>query len=92
MTRGRDSNTAHLVAEDLDDARQQWVRTFGRDRADLGPSHAADLAAEEAAKYEMYDNSRYERPHEEPKPASRRHHEPTPNYYKPPDRGPGISF
>jgi hypothetical protein len=54
MTRGRDANTAHLVAENLDDARQQWALTFARDRADLGPAHAAQLAAEEAAKYLPY--------------------------------------
>ena len=40
MTRGRETNTAHLVAENLDDARKQWVEVFGRDRADLGPAHA----------------------------------------------------
>jgi hypothetical protein len=49
MTRGRETNTAHLVAEDLDDARQQWTLTFARNRTDLGPAHAARLAAEEAA-------------------------------------------
>lgn len=54
MTRGREANTAHLVAENLDDARQQWVSTFARNRADLGPAHAARLAAEEAGKYEPY--------------------------------------
>ncbi|MFC5728775.1 MULTISPECIES: hypothetical protein [Nocardioides] len=37
MTRGRESNTAHLVAETLEDARKQWVDVFSRDRADLGP-------------------------------------------------------
>ncbi|GAA4723006.1 hypothetical protein GCM10023350_01550 [Nocardioides endophyticus] len=37
MTRGRHHNTAHLVAESLDDARHQWVDVFNRDRADLGP-------------------------------------------------------
>ena len=40
MTRGRGSNTAHLVAESVDDARQQWIDVFSRDRADLGPAHA----------------------------------------------------
>jgi exodeoxyribonuclease V alpha subunit len=40
MTRGRESNTAHLVAESVDDARQQWIDVFSRDRADLGPAHA----------------------------------------------------
>jgi ATP-dependent exoDNAse (exonuclease V) alpha subunit len=51
MTRGRHSNTAHLVAEDLADAREQWIAVFARDRADLGPAHAAELAAREAARY-----------------------------------------
>ena len=51
MTRGRQTNTAHLVADTLADARRQWVETFARDRADLGPAHAAALAAEESAKY-----------------------------------------
>ena len=51
MTRGRTANTAHLVATDPAEARQQWMAVFGRDRADLGPSHAAQLAATEAARY-----------------------------------------
>jgi exodeoxyribonuclease V alpha subunit len=51
MTRGRTANTAHLVAEDLAEAREQWIAVFGRDRADLGPGHAAELAAREAAHY-----------------------------------------
>ena len=40
MTRGREANTAHLVAENLEDAREQWIEVFSRDRADLGPAHA----------------------------------------------------
>ena len=51
MTRGREDNTAHLVAEDLDDARRSWIETFGRDRADLGPAHAAQRAAEDLERY-----------------------------------------
>ncbi len=51
MTRGRQSNIAHLVAGSLEDARAQWISTFSRDRADLGPTHAARLAASEAATY-----------------------------------------
>jgi exodeoxyribonuclease V alpha subunit len=47
MTRGRRHNTAHLVAESLDDARSQWVEVFNRDRADLGPRHAAQRAADD---------------------------------------------
>jgi hypothetical protein len=51
MTRGRDTNTVHLIAADLDDARDQWVDAFSRDRADLGPAHAATRAAHQAAGY-----------------------------------------
>ncbi len=51
MTRGRDHNTAHLVAESIEDARRQWVEAFSRDRADLGPSHAAKTAAEDIERY-----------------------------------------
>ena len=51
MTRGRERNVAHLVAESVDDARRQWVEVFGRDRADLGPAHAARLAAEAIDRY-----------------------------------------
>ncbi|MGH8862621.1 MAG: MobF family relaxase, partial [Jatrophihabitantaceae bacterium] len=40
MTRGRAANTAHLIAESVEDARMQWVAVFARDRADLGPAHA----------------------------------------------------
>jgi exodeoxyribonuclease V alpha subunit len=51
MTRGRQANTAHLVAADADEAREQWLAVFARDRADLGPAHAARQAATEAARY-----------------------------------------
>jgi conjugative relaxase-like TrwC/TraI family protein len=51
MTRGRDHNTAHLVADTPQQARDQWIEVFSRDRADLGPAHAARLAAQEAAQY-----------------------------------------
>jgi exodeoxyribonuclease V alpha subunit len=51
MTRGRESNIAHLVAGSVEDARAQWMATFSRDRADLGPAHAARLVALEAATY-----------------------------------------
>src|SRR5262249_31145715 len=44
MTRGRHRNTAHVVAESLEDARRHWIDVFARDRADLGPTHAARLA------------------------------------------------
>jgi hypothetical protein len=51
MTRGRTANTAHLVATDPAEAREQWITAFGRDRLDLGPGHAAELAAREATRY-----------------------------------------
>jgi conjugative relaxase-like TrwC/TraI family protein len=51
MTRGHHRNTAHFVAESLDDARRQWVDAFGRDGADLGPTHAARLAADAVDRY-----------------------------------------
>ena len=51
MTRGRHRNTAHLVAETLDDARAQWIEVFSRDRADLGPGHAAQTAADDIDRY-----------------------------------------
>ena len=51
MTRGRNRNTAHLVADTLDEARAQWVEVFSRDRADLGPRHAAQTAAEDIDRY-----------------------------------------
>jgi exodeoxyribonuclease V alpha subunit len=51
MTRGRDINTAHLVAESVQDARQQWIDAFSRDRADLGPAHARRQAIEAVDRY-----------------------------------------
>jgi exodeoxyribonuclease V alpha subunit len=51
MTRGREANIAHLVAEDLDQARRQWVETFSRDRADLGPAHARTRAIDDIDRY-----------------------------------------
>lgn len=46
MTRGRERNVAHLVAESVEEARRQWCDVFARDRADLGPTHAREAAAE----------------------------------------------
>jgi ATP-dependent exoDNAse (exonuclease V) alpha subunit len=51
MTRGRHHNTAHLVADSVVDARDLWITVFGRDRADLGPGHAAKVAAEDVDRY-----------------------------------------
>jgi len=51
MTRGRNQNVAHLVADSVEDARSQWVEAFSRDRADLGPAHAATVAAQDIDRY-----------------------------------------
>ncbi|TYL50016.1 relaxase domain-containing protein [Nocardioides sp. BGMRC 2183] len=51
MTRGRERNVAHLVADSVEDARRQWIDVFGRNRADLGPTHARRAAAEAVARY-----------------------------------------
>jgi hypothetical protein len=51
MTRGRDRNVAHLVAESVEDARKQWMDVFSRDRADLGPAHARGVAVEAIDRY-----------------------------------------
>ena len=51
MTRGRETNIAHLVADNLDDARRQWTDAFNRDRADLGPRHARGLAVDAIDRY-----------------------------------------
>ncbi|WP_188783841.1 MobF family relaxase [Nocardioides phosphati] len=51
MTRGRERNVAHLVAESVEDARKQWCDVFGRDRADLGPAHAREAAVEAIERY-----------------------------------------
>ncbi|WP_282825810.1 MobF family relaxase [Gulosibacter sediminis] len=47
MTRGRELNTLHIVATDLDDARQQFVDALGRDRADRGLEEATERARAE---------------------------------------------
>ena len=51
MTRGRHSNVAHLVADSAEEARQQWIEVFSRDRADLGPGHAATRVDEDVDRY-----------------------------------------
>lgn len=44
MTRGREQNTLHVVAADLDDAREQFVTAMQRDRADRGLTAATRAA------------------------------------------------
>lgn len=51
MTRGRQNNVAHVVADSLDDARRQWIDVFSRDRADLGPGHAATRVDEDIDRF-----------------------------------------
>lgn len=57
MTRGRHHNIAHLVTESVDDARSRWVEVFSRDRADLGPRHAARRAADDIDRYGPNDRT-----------------------------------
>jgi len=69
MTRGRDRNVAHLVADDLDDARSRWIEVFNRDRADLGPAHARDRALDDIDRYGLNAPRRRQRrmePHRAP--------------------------
>jgi hypothetical protein len=51
MSRGRDLNVAHLVADNPHDARKLWNDTLNRDRADLGPTYAARRAAADVEHY-----------------------------------------
>ncbi len=44
MTRGRTSNRLHIVAADLDDAREQFTAALERDRADRGLAPATQAA------------------------------------------------
>ena len=90
MTRGREANTAHLVTEDLEDARQQSTLAFARNRTDLGPAHAARLAAQEAAKHEPYVEPHDPNNDDDPAPVSRRR--PEPILLAPSRAGPGIAF
>ena len=45
MTRGREHNRLHVVAEDIADARAQFVAAMERDPADRGLNHATAQAA-----------------------------------------------
>ena len=88
MTRGRHTNTAHLVAETLEDARAQWIDVFSRDRADLGPTHAAQTAAEDIDRYGPQAPPRHRETSPEPEPRPRPPEPPwtTPGH----DPSPGI--
>jgi ATP-dependent exoDNAse (exonuclease V) alpha subunit len=84
MTRGRSRNVAHLVAETVDDARRQWCEVFGRDRADLGPAHAREAAAEAIDRYGPKDRKHRPIPS---LPSELDHRRPAPS-----PSGPGIGF
>jgi len=94
MTRGRNANTAHLVAENPDDARAQWIATFSRDRADLGPAHAAQTVADDIDRYGPQPRRRTERPIEiDPETTReqvRRRPDPVPLMARPQGRPGGI--
>ncbi|WP_344042193.1 MobF family relaxase [Nocardioides panacihumi] len=70
MTRGRHVNVAHLVAENVPEAKEQWVGVFSRDRADLGPTHARGLAVDAIDRYGPDARRRHAPP---PLPTPRRH-------------------
>ncbi|UDY22926.1 MobF family relaxase [Nocardioides sp. Kera G14] len=94
MTRGREHNTAHLVAADVDDARRQWVAVFARERADLGPTYAAGMATEAVDRYgpmrTPYIPARRPAPRRAwPRPAAP---PPDPTYPRPPSSSPGIGL
>lgn len=46
MTRGRETNRLHVVAEDMADARAQFIEAMERDPADRGLDHATRAAHE----------------------------------------------
>ena len=49
MTRGQETNRLHVVAADVDDAREQFVAALDRDRADRGLVAATHAAREAVA-------------------------------------------
>jgi hypothetical protein len=49
MTRGQNANRLHVVAADLDDAREQFAAALERDRADRGLTAATQAAREAVA-------------------------------------------
>lgn len=51
MTRGRHSHQVHIVAQNEDQAREQWIAAAGRNRADTGLEQARARALAESAQY-----------------------------------------
>jgi hypothetical protein len=62
LTRGRHSNTIHITADTLDEAREQWVQAAGRNRADLGIDQARAAATAEALNYSPTTRAEAARP------------------------------
>src|SRR5699024_4643746 len=52
-TRGREDNTIHIVADDLEDAKAQFITTMTRDRADRGLDQARAELAQQLPKHIM---------------------------------------
>src|SRR5690625_4121585 len=52
-TRGRHDNTIHIVADDLEDAKAQFITTMTRDRADRGLDQARVELAQQLPKHIM---------------------------------------
>lgn len=93
MTRGRERNVAHIVAASVADARNQWMAVFGRDRADLGPTHARGAAADAIERYGPKARSVSNQPPAIRPPAPRRRADAEPVYRpSPPSSGRGIGF
>ncbi|KQT92057.1 hypothetical protein ASG49_08765 [Marmoricola sp. Leaf446] len=91
MTRGRHRNTAHVVAESLIDARAQWIDAFNRYRADLGPGHAAQTAADDVERYGPQLLAKTVRQRHQLEPAMSATHRDG-LYARPARRSPGIGF
>jgi len=99
MTRGRHHNLAHLVADSVAGARQHWIDVFSRDRADLGPGHAATRVDEDIDRYgtrarrtRVPDGSAALQAAALHQPGPRRPREPIPTYGPDRDRSLGIGI
>lgn len=60
-TRGREDNTIHIMADDLEDAKAQFITTMTRDRADRGLDHARTELAEQLPRHTMAVHPRVRR-------------------------------
>ncbi|MGR0319334.1 MobF family relaxase [Agromyces sp. ZXT2-3] len=71
MTRGRDANRLHVVASDLDDAREQFTLALERDRSDRGLVSATAAARESVAGLSRSGEPSHRRIHPPPDAADR---------------------